>query len=120
MARRLTEADVARGRRLTTIRDALRLTQDAMVERLNTSARVLGLPARYRYYTVSRMESGSISFEDAAVWLALDPLRRGWDWFVLGKEIMPTIRGEAPESDRQVAGFPPKKRRVSGGHRKQA
>ena len=118
MARRLTEADVARGRRLTTIRDALRLTQDAMVERLNTSARALALPARYRYYTVSRMESGSISFEDAAIWLALDPLRRGWDWFVLGKEITPTIR--ADDSDRLVAGFPPKKRRVSGGHRKQA
>lgn len=130
MARRLTPADVARGRRLTSIREALRLTQDAIVHRLNASARALGLPARYRYYTVSRMESGSISFEDAAVWLAIDPAGRGWEWFVLGTEletVTPTIQDEltGPDFETQVGGFPTPakgqgKKRASGPHRRQA
>jgi transcriptional regulator with XRE-family HTH domain len=100
MARRLTEQDKARRMRLKEIRTALDLTQDALVAQLNEAAKRMGLPANYRYYTVSRMESGSMSFEDAAVWLAIDPENRGWEWFVSGKPHKATLK------------------RVSGGWRK--
>lgn len=80
------EAMLERGRRLAEIRDRLGLTQYEMVDPLNAKARALGLPEVYRYYTVARMEGGVISFEDAAVYLALDPEQRSWDWFVFGKE----------------------------------
>lgn len=85
MARKLTDRDVARGTRLKAIRDALGLTQSAMVDVLNRAAEALGLEPSYRYYTVSRNESGSISFDDAAIWLRCDPQRRGWEWFVFGE-----------------------------------
>lgn len=76
---------LARGQRLASIREGLGLTQDAIVERLNAAAARLGLPANYRYYTVSRMESGTISFEDAAVWLSLTNGARDWNWLVFGE-----------------------------------
>jgi hypothetical protein len=128
MARKLTEQDEARGKRLTSIRDALELTQEGIVDLLNETALSLGLPARYKYYTVSRMEAGSISFEDAAVWLAIDPDKdvHGWDWFVLGierKRVTPKIRDElsGPEFETQVGGFPSRqKKRASGEHRRRA
>lgn len=84
MARRLTEADKARGKRLAAIREAIGITQEQMVGRLNAAALTFGLAARYRYYTVSRIESGSISFEDAAVWLSLAPasMKATWEWLV--------------------------------------
>lgn len=100
MARALTDHDRARGERAAEIRDRLgRLTQEAMTEKLNDTARQLGLPATYRYYTVSRMERGTISFEDAAVLIALDPERRGWDWFVRGE---PTASAPAASPKRYV------------------
>lgn len=87
MARKLTEQDRQRGERLVQIRDALGVTQEAVVAILNDAAQNLGLPARYKYYTVSRMESGSMSFEDAATWLAIAPPSMGctWEWFALGR-----------------------------------
>lgn len=96
MARKLTEQDVARGKRLAAIREALGLTQSGIVDYLNEAAEALRLPARYRYYTVSRMEAGSISFEDAAVWLELDPDKEnhGWEWFVLGDVAKRGARGK--------------------------
>jgi len=60
------------------------VSQYDFAERLNAAAKDLGLPATYRYYTVSRNESGTIGFEDAAVWLSLDKRKRGWDWFIFG------------------------------------
>ncbi len=85
MASRLTAQDVERGRRLTGIRETLELTQYQMAD-------------RYRYYTVSRMEAGSITFEDAAIWLSLDPVRgHGWEWFVFGTPtIAPKRHHETP------------------------
>ncbi len=100
MARQLTERDIERGRRVRAIREALGLTQDAIVGELNDTAKRMGLPATYRYYTVSRMESGSIGFEDAAVWIALDPEGRDWEWFVFGTTRKTVLR------------------RISGGHGK--
>jgi transcriptional regulator with XRE-family HTH domain len=89
MARRREnpEANRVRGERLKAIRDALGLSQYDIVPLLNAAAEALGLPASYRYYTVSRNESGSISFEDAAVWLSIAPasLPVSWEWFVLGE-----------------------------------
>jgi transcriptional regulator with XRE-family HTH domain len=121
---RRTEYDIARGKRLTHIREVLGLTQDAMVDRLNETALSLGLPARYKYYTVSRMESGAITFEDAAVWLALDPTRHGWDWFVLGTEperVRPRIPAVADaEVETEIRPRRHAKARPSGAHRRQA
>lgn len=78
--------DLARGARAREIRELLGLSQWDIVEALNKTAKGLGLPAVYRYYTVSRVESGSISFEDARVYIALDPQKRGWEWFVTGHQ----------------------------------
>jgi transcriptional regulator with XRE-family HTH domain len=119
MARRRQDkaANAARGKRLAEIRDQLGITQDAMVPLLNAAAAELRVPATYRYYTVSRNESGTISFEDAAVWLSLDPLRRGWDWFVFG-ERAPAGQGtnhmDAPEHWERKAEPPRKRVRRSG------
>lgn len=120
MARKLTDEDTARGRRLAEIREALGLTQDAMVARLNAAAEGLGLSVRYKYYTVSRMESGSISFEDAAVWLSIDPSRKPgqpwrWDWFVFGEK-RPAIARE-PRETPVARPARPTGRRVAGGGR---
>lgn len=120
------QAMLERGRRLADIRARLSLSQYDIAPKLNAAARSLGLPESYKYYTVSRNESGTISFEDAAVWLSIDPLARGWDWFVLGLEptpVRPTIQGEAGEDEAQMDGPPPRgpaKPRSSGAHRKQA
>jgi transcriptional regulator with XRE-family HTH domain len=87
MSRRRHDPDAMRerGKRLAEIRNALGLTQEEMVPKLNAAARKLGLPESYKYYTVSRNESGTISFEDATVWLSLDSNpAHGWDWFVRG------------------------------------
>lgn len=86
MARRKRDkaGDAERGARAREIRDLLGQSQYDIVELLNSTARRMGLTAAYRYYTVSRMERGSISFEDAAVYVAIDPQQRGWEYFVLG------------------------------------
>lgn len=73
-----------RGRRLRSIREALGLSQYDIAPLLNQAAEQLGFPANYRYYTVSRNEAGTISFEDAAVWLAIDPAHHSLDWIVYG------------------------------------
>ena len=44
----------------------------------------MGFGTRYEYYHVSRIESGSVNFEDAAVLISLDPEQRSWDWFIFG------------------------------------
>lgn len=97
MARELTSYDRARGLKLKEIREAMELSQSAIVERLNDAARRLNLPDRYVYYTVSRMEKGSISFEDARVWLsvAADRDRFTWEWFVGGPLLGSTVKPKA-------------------------
>ena len=76
--------DVERGARAKAIRELLGQSQYDIVELLNATAKRLGFDSTYRYYTVSRIERGSISFEDAAVYVAIDPQQRGWEYFVLG------------------------------------
>ena len=78
------------------------MSQWDFVERLNSTAKALGLEPKYKYYTVSRIESrGAIDFETAAVYVALDPKQRGWEWFVLGNAGVPKIQ---PELYRKVSG----------------
>jgi transcriptional regulator with XRE-family HTH domain len=80
-------AHEARGERAKIIRDALGLSQTEFLPLLNQKARQLGLPAVYtKDYVVSRTETGArpMTFEDVAVWLALDPEERPWDWLVFG------------------------------------
>lgn len=76
----------ARGARLRTIREGLGVSQYVMATKLNEAARRLGLPGDYMYFHVSRMERGSVTFEDAAVWLSLTNGARSWDWLVFGEE----------------------------------
>lgn len=82
------------------------MSQYDIVDRLNATARTMGLPAHYRYYTVSRMESGALGFEDALIYIAIDPEARGWEWFVTGKQAR-----EAKKADSAL--FVPAKRRAS-------
>lgn len=119
MARRREDkaANVERGQRLLLIREALRKSQYDMAEVLNEAARAIGLPATYRYYTVSRNEAGTVSFEDAAVWLSVDPEARSWNWLVFGREQLstdvdlpaPVLKTFLPEKAQR-----PKKRRAGG------
>ena len=68
------------------IRDLIGMSQWDFVERLNATARSLGLEPKYKYYSVSRIEAhGSVTFEDAMVYAALDPERRGYEWFATGR-----------------------------------
>ena len=100
----LSAADHARGERAREVREALGIqSQYDMVDVLNKTARQLGLLARYRYYTISRIESGSIKFEDAALYVYLDPKRRGWEWFVMGKESAP-VKHADPAMFQKVSG----------------
>lgn len=101
--RRRDEAgDKARGERAREIRSLIDVSQWDLVPMLNNTAKALGLAPRYKYYTVSRIESrGTLSFEDAAVYVALDPQQRGWDWFVLGRG---GVAKADPATFRKVAG----------------
>lgn len=110
MGKKLTADDAARGQRLRSIREARGLTQEEMVPLLNQAAERLGLAVRYKYYTVSRIESGSISFEDAAVWLSLDPSRDKasdplrWDWLVFGERKGGKLRPRPSEHPNEAGG----------------
>lgn len=100
--RRDESGDKARGERAREIRSLIGVSQWDLVPMLNNTAKALGLTPRYKYYTVSRIESrGTLSFEDAAAYVALDPQQRGWDWFVLGRE---GVAKADPASFRKVAG----------------
>lgn len=111
--RRDKKTDLERGTRLRLIREALGYTQFDFVEKLNQTARALGLPATYRYYTVSRIESGALGFEDAAIYLALDPEGRGWDWLVWGEREKPPTAD--PALYRRVTSIDIATRRANGG-----
>lgn len=100
----LSAADRARGERAREIREALGIqSQYDMVDVLNKAARQLGLAARYRYYTISRIESGSVKFEDATAYVHLDPKKRGWEWFVTGQEHHSAKHAD-PASFKKVSG----------------
>lgn len=121
--REVTGTMAERGKRLRTIRESLGLSQYDLAPLLNEMAARLGLPANYRYYTVSRAEAGTISFEDAAVWLAIDPARHSWEWFVFGeagaragkhpppKPADASLYQPVPKPQRHA---PPQKRRRTG------
>lgn len=93
--RRDRKADTERGARLRMVREALGYSQFDFVDQLNAAARSLGLPALYRYYTVSRLESGAIALEDVEVYRALDPEHRDWEWFVWGEARKPPLANPA-------------------------
>lgn len=120
MARRREDAEgmEERGRRLRSIREALGLTQYDIVPKLNEAAERFGLPPNYRYYTVSRAESGTISFEDAAVWLAIDPAHHSWEWFVFGDR-PPKSAKHPPTRPIEDSAMPPapRQKRKAGGQR---
>lgn len=109
MTRKLGPTERARGRRLQGIREAMGVTQRVFATHLNVAAERLGLPAVYRHYTVSRIEAGSISFEDAAVVLSLYPGRNAsdplkWNWLAFGLDHLPAP--EDPEDNGQLAHRP--------------
>ena len=116
--REVTGTMAERGKRLRLIRESLGLSQYDLAPLLNETAARLGLPANYRYYTVSRAESGTISFEDAAVWLAIDPAHHTWEWFVFGEAKAKAAKHPPPKpvdaSLYHPVAKPDRKRRRSG------
>lgn len=114
--RRDRKADLERGARLRMIREALDYSQFDFVDKLNQMARTMGLPATYRYYTVSRIESGALGFEDAAIYLALDPEHRGWDWFIWGETRKPPMADPALYKKVSSAVIGINKRRRANGN----
>jgi len=82
--RTISPYDRARGARLKQIREAYNETQPEFAKRLNKEARAHGYPERYYDVVVSRIENGSMTFEDAMVWMALDPHERTFEWFMKG------------------------------------
>lgn len=76
--------EAIRGRMLQIRKDA-GLTQEAFVERLNAAARQLygDDGRRYRQDTLSKIEKPNgqaPTFDDVAIWAAVDPKRRGKLW----------------------------------------
>ena len=117
--REVTGTMAERGKRLRTIRESLGLSQYDLAPLLNEMAARLGLPANYRYYTVSRNESGTIGFEDAAVWLAIDPGHHSWDWFVFGEREAKAAKHPPPKpADASLYQPVPKPQRRSEPHRR--
>lgn len=115
MPRRTTDADRARGERILEIREQVPdRSQEAFAAALTKAAKAIGLPVNYRYYTVSRMEGGSISFEDAAIALSLDKKKRGWDWFVFGDTIEMPVK-HFDKNDLAPAVTKPDAKRGRGG-----
>ena len=106
-----SDAMTERGRLLKAIReDRLGVSQYEMADLLNAKATELGLPAAYLNYHVSRNERGTISFEDAAVWLAVDPDANvhGWDWFVHCGNMKPEPpTGATTDPEDSPYGLPP-------------
>jgi hypothetical protein len=104
MPRRTSDADRARGERIAEIRAQIPdRSQETFADAMTKAANAMGLTVKYRYYTISRMEGGSISFEDAAVALSLDKERRGWDWFVFGTDVR-TARQPLPRKTTNRGG----------------
>jgi transcriptional regulator with XRE-family HTH domain len=93
------KARAERGERAKQIREALHMNGDQMAEAINQKAHELGLvvPA-YDKTRVSRVETGAarLSGEEAVLWAAVDPKRRGVPWLVAG---LPVERGSAPKHD---------------------
>jgi transcriptional regulator with XRE-family HTH domain len=81
----------ARGARLRTIREAREETQSAFAERLNETAKALGIEARYNDQGVSFRETGrrALDIEDYTVASYIDPERRSWFWLAFGRELPP-------------------------------
>lgn len=61
------------------------LTVEEMAALLNRAAATVGFEQRWSGPRFSKMIYGQEpALEDAAILLAVDPLKRGWDWFVFG------------------------------------
>lgn len=77
------------GDRVRAIREQFDEKQPAFAARLTATAKRLGVPVRFDNTMVSKVELGrrELSIYEAAVLVAVDPQRRGWDWFVLGESV---------------------------------
>lgn len=73
--------------RLKAVREATGLTQLRFLPKLNQAAAALGV-REYSQSTLSKLESGaqSASFDDVAVFAAVDPLQRGKLWLAWNEE----------------------------------
>lgn len=80
-----------RGDRARIIRVGLGLDQAQMAERLNVEVGRLGHRGRYDRTAISKLENGrrDLSLDDAVVYAAVDPARRGIGWLATGaREVM--------------------------------
>lgn len=81
------------GARLRAVREATGLTQVQFLARLNRAAEQLGVRP-YAQSVLSRLENGlqQATFDDVAVYAAVDPLGRGKLWLGWGEEALPQIQ----------------------------
>lgn len=78
----------------------------AFVVELNRIATELGLPPSWSPARLSKMRTAvqDLSLEDAAVFAALDPKERGWEWIAFG-EALPRIAKRRPGAGAPHAGL---------------
>lgn len=90
--------DVPRAIRAKQIREELGDTGAPFAARVMAKAAELGisLSAKFDQSVVSKIEGAirAIAVEEAAVYVALDPKGRGWDWFVVGAKKASAPRGK--------------------------
>lgn len=84
-----------RGARAKLIREKLGLDQDQMAAVLTAEAERAGIPKRYDRTAISKLEKGrrDVSLDDAVVYAAVDPERRGMAWLATGpaKAVPPAV-----------------------------
>lgn len=82
------------GDRVRSIREEFGEKQPEFAARLTAAAKRLGADVRFDNTIVSKVELGrrELSIYEAAVVVAIDPQRRGWDWLVLGDKSRRTVR----------------------------
>lgn len=98
-------ADSGISDRLKAVREATGLTQLRFLPRLNHVAVALGV-REYSQSTLSKLESGAqaASFDDVAVFAAVDPKRRGRLWLAWGEERAEQT-AEPPLTPEEIADF---------------
>lgn len=83
------DKDTTIATRFADVRAKLGITGSAYASALNNAAKRLGFEARWTESKISQTENGrrSLSLEDLAVTVYLDPARRSWHWIAFGREL---------------------------------
>ena len=89
-----------RKRRIKAVREALGLTQEALLPVLNDAAQRLGVRV-FKQSSLSKIEGGpqAVSFDDVAVYAAVDPKRRGKLWLAWGEKADATMAATPDDAE---------------------